>query len=140
MPTLWMAIKEWLNISSNKNVFSSNNSINFVASEDLEYLKSSCTFYNNFEIGAFSLFRDKSYLEFFEYLDKEGGFYYERWGDAPVHTYWILGKLNKNQIHFFSDIPYSHQHGSNYRLDESDNEKCNVFIDGCNSKWIDFSI
>ncbi|PKK79083.1 hypothetical protein RhiirC2_860813 [Rhizophagus irregularis] len=34
-------------------------------------------------------------------LDKAGGFLYERWGDAPVHTIALALFLEKNQIHFF---------------------------------------
>ena len=45
-----------------------------------------CHFWSNFEIGNLNFFRNESYETFFQYLDHTGGFYYERWGDAPVHT------------------------------------------------------
>lgn len=41
---------------------------------------------------------------FFNHLESEGGFYYERWGDAPVHSIAANLFLNKDEIHFFDDI------------------------------------
>ncbi|KAF0483981.1 glycosyltransferase family 15 protein [Gigaspora margarita] len=40
--------------------------------------------------------------------DQAGGFYYERWGDAPVHSIALAMFLEKSQIHFFNDIAYMH--------------------------------
>jgi alpha 1,2-mannosyltransferase len=37
-----------------------------------------------------------------------GGFFYERWGDAPVHSLGVGLFLNKSEVHFFSDIGYYH--------------------------------
>lgn len=34
--------------------------------------------------GDLRFFRSQPYIDYFNYLDKAGGFYYERWGDAPV--------------------------------------------------------
>jgi hypothetical protein len=48
-------------------------------------------------------------MEFFEHLDKAGGFYYERWGDAPVHSIGAALFARKDQIHFFDDIGYRHE-------------------------------
>ena len=48
-------------------------------------------------------------MDFFEYLDKAGGFYYERWGDAPVHSIGAALFSKKDQIKFFDDIGYRHE-------------------------------
>jgi alpha 1,2-mannosyltransferase len=48
-------------------------------------------------------------MDYFEYLDKAGGFYYERWGDAPVHSIAAALFARKDQIHFFQDIGYRHE-------------------------------
>jgi hypothetical protein len=48
-------------------------------------------------------------MDFFEYLDQQGGFYYERWGDAPVHSIGAALFAKKDQIHFFDDIGYRHE-------------------------------
>ena len=62
--------------------------------------------WSNFEIGDLNLWRSKAYLDYFEHLDKAGGFFYERWGDAPVHSIAAALFLPKAQIHFFNDIAY----------------------------------
>ena len=41
---------------------------------------------SNFEIARIDFFTSPQYQEFFNYLDHLGGFFYERWGDAPVHS------------------------------------------------------
>jgi len=41
-------------------------------------------------------------------LDKDGGFFYERWGDAPVHSIAAGLLLPKEEIHFFEDFGYWH--------------------------------
>lgn len=43
------------------------------------------------------------YQAFFDYLDKQGGFFYERWGDAPVHSFGIGMALRKDQVMQFKD-------------------------------------
>lgn len=53
-------------------------------------------------------FRSKTYSDYFEHLDRTGGFFYERWGDAPVHSIAASFFLPKSQIHFFHDIGYRH--------------------------------
>lgn len=67
-----------------------------------------CHFWSNFEIGSLNFWRDPRYLRYFDHLDKTGGFFYERWGDASVHTLGLLGLANKSQIHHFSDMGYYH--------------------------------
>lgn len=47
-------------------------------------------------------------MSYFEHLDKAGGFYYERWGDAPVHSIALSLLLPKDQIHYFDDLGYFH--------------------------------
>lgn len=37
-----------------------------------------CHFWSNFEIADMDWFRSKEYRDFFDYLDRDGGFYYER--------------------------------------------------------------
>ena len=41
-------------------------------------------------------------------LDQDGGFFYERWGDAPVHSIAAGLMLTRDEIHFFNDIAYYH--------------------------------
>lgn len=63
--------------------------------------------------------------QFFNYLDASGGFFYERWGDAPVSVSRVFAKrpaerfsrrhsiaatlfLPADQLHQFDDIGYRH--------------------------------
>jgi alpha 1,2-mannosyltransferase len=52
--------------------------------------------------------RGEAYQAYFNYLDEKGGFYYERWGDAPVHSIAAALFTAKHQIHFFDEIGYEH--------------------------------
>ncbi|KAK9462370.1 nucleotide-diphospho-sugar transferase [Lipomyces oligophaga] len=67
-----------------------------------------CHFWSNFEIASLNFFRSKEYEEFFEFLDRSGGFWHERWGDAPVHSLAAGVFLAPEQVHYFRDIGYRH--------------------------------
>jgi mannosyltransferase len=67
-----------------------------------------CHFWSNFEIARLDFFRSKQYNDYFETLDRSGGFWTERWGDAPVHSLAAGLFLEPEQIHYFRDIGYRH--------------------------------
>ncbi|KAH6618632.1 glycolipid 2-alpha-mannosyltransferase [Boeremia exigua] len=67
-----------------------------------------CHFWSNFEIADMDFFRSQQYRDMFRFLDEEGGFYYERWGDAPVHSLAAAMLLRPEQVHHFSDFGYRH--------------------------------
>ena len=67
-----------------------------------------CHFWTNFEIARTDLFNSQLYEKYFDHLDKSGGFYRERWGDAPVHSLALGMMLNKEDVHYFRDIGYKH--------------------------------
>lgn len=61
---------------------------------------STCHFWSNFEIADLDFWRSEKYQKYFDHLDQSGGFFYERWGDAPVHSV-ALGRFADNsQIHW----------------------------------------
>ncbi|KAK2759558.1 hypothetical protein FQN54_003037 [Arachnomyces sp. PD_36] len=68
-----------------------------------------CHYWNNFEIADLDFFRSKEYRDFFDYLDRTGGFYYERWGDASIHSLAAALFLKPQEIHHFEDFGYSHE-------------------------------
>lgn len=68
-----------------------------------------CQFFSNFEIGNLRFFRAEANEKYFEYLDKQGGFYYERFGDAPIHTLSVAMFAGKRRSWFFRDIGYQHE-------------------------------
>ena len=47
---------------------------------------STCHFWSNFEVADMNFWRSQAYEDYFNHLDRAGGFFYERWGDAPVHS------------------------------------------------------
>lgn len=73
---------------------------------DGEY--NNCQFFSNFEIGSLNFWRGEANEAYFNWLDKAGGFFYERFGDAPVHTLSIAMFVPKSEIWFFRDIGYQH--------------------------------
>ncbi|OMJ29084.1 putative mannosyltransferase KTR3 [Smittium culicis] len=67
-----------------------------------------CHFWSNFEIASLDFYRSKQYQDYFDYLDSTGNFFYERWGDAPIHSLAVGLFLNYSQVHYFRDIGYRH--------------------------------
>ncbi|KAI0636864.1 glycosyltransferase family 15 protein [Trametes polyzona] len=105
IPTLWDAVKEF--IEENPDAVSPDNAMSFI-SDDGGKSYNNCHFWSNFEIGDLDFWRGEAYSKFFDFLDKKGGFYYERWGDAPVHSIGAALFAKKDQIHFFNEIGYRH--------------------------------
>jgi len=83
IPTLWDAVKEFM--KEHPDLMPKDNALGFV-SDDGGETYNKCHFWSNFEIGDLNFWRGEAYTKFFEFLDSKGGFYYERWGDAPVHS------------------------------------------------------
>lgn len=67
-----------------------------------------CHFWSNFEIARLDWFRSKQYNDFFEMMDRSGGFWMERWGDAPIHSLAAGALLAPKDIHYFRDFGYRH--------------------------------
>lgn len=82
-----------------------------------------CHFWSNFEVANMNFWRSDAYRKYFDYLDKNGGFFYERWGDAPVHSIAAALFLPRDKIHYFPDIGYYHPPYNNCPLDKAIFEK-----------------
>ena len=67
---------------------------------------STCHFWSNFEIADMEFWRSKPYEDYFEHLDRAGGFFYERWGDAPVHSIALGLMEDKSKIHWYASRLY----------------------------------
>ncbi|TFK38580.1 glycosyltransferase family 15 protein [Crucibulum laeve] len=105
IPTLWGHVKDFM--LQHPEYVARDNSMGFL-SEDGGENYNLCHFWSNFEIADMDFWRGTAYTKFFEYLDSQGGFYYERWGDAPVHSIAAALLLPKDKIHFFKEIGYFH--------------------------------
>lgn len=115
IPTLWDTTREF--IKAHPEYLPENNMLDFV-SDDGGYTYNMCHFWSNFEVGSLKFWRSEAYTKYFEYLDKSGGFFYERWGDAPVHSIAAALFLERDQIHFFGDIGYYHVPFHNCPIDK----------------------
>ncbi|KAI0062269.1 glycosyl transferase [Artomyces pyxidatus] len=103
--SLWDTVKEFMKESPH--LLPDNNLMSFI-SDDWGNTYNYCHFWSNFEIADMDFWRGEAYTKFFNFLDQKGGFYYERWGDAPVHSIAASLFLRKDEIHFFGDIGYRH--------------------------------
>lgn len=92
--------------------------------DDKEESYNGCHFWTNFEIASLDLWRSNDYLKLFNYLDQSGGFFYERWGDAPVHSIAASMMLRKDEIHFFNDIGYRHTSYTHCPAEPQYRDKC----------------
>ncbi|GAA93410.1 hypothetical protein E5Q_00051 [Mixia osmundae IAM 14324] len=110
IPTLWTTTQDFFR--EHPDYLAPDNSAHFIvdtASKSiLEQDYNNCHFWSNFEIADARFYRSKEYSDYFDYLDKTGNFFYERWGDAPVHSIAAALLLPKQRIHHFNDIAYYH--------------------------------
>ncbi len=120
IPTLWDETKNFINEydHTKKNSNSSERSFKIIEDDSKNLMKfisdddgktyNGCHFWSNFEVADLDFWRSQTYTEYFNYLDKTGGFFYERWGDAPIHTIAASLLLKKSEIQMFNDFGYFH--------------------------------
>ncbi|EGV66243.1 hypothetical protein CANTEDRAFT_112796 [Yamadazyma tenuis ATCC 10573] len=105
IPTLWEHTKNF--IKEHSEYLAPNNLMDFISNDNGETYNL-CHFWSNFEVADLNFWRSDAYRAYFDYLDKTGGFFYERWGDAPIHSIAAALFLNKDEIHYFDDVGYNH--------------------------------
>ena len=93
---LWDAANEYINVASVKTEFYNKWPRNNM-------------YYNNFEISRLSLWLSGDYQRFINYIDRLGGIYYHRWGDAPIKSIAVAMFVPRRRTHHFNDIGYHHQ-------------------------------
>lgn len=101
IPTLWESTKNFM--KDHPEHIHKDNAMEFL-SDDGGDTYNKCHFWSNFEVGNLDFWRSPAYRDFFNKLDQDGGFFYERWGDAPVHSIAAGLLLSKDELHFFNDI------------------------------------
>ncbi|KAL7340176.1 nucleotide-diphospho-sugar transferase [Rhodotorula toruloides] len=108
--TLWDATREFARL--HPDYIHPENTIRFLVDDEKKGLQDGdwnlCHFWSNFEIGSLKFWRSQPYEDYFKFLDGKGGFFYERWGDAPVHSFAAALFLPQSAIHNFYDISYRH--------------------------------
>ncbi|KAJ7292879.1 glycosyltransferase family 15 protein [Mycena rebaudengoi] len=105
IPTLWANVKEF--IAKYPHFVAEDNAMAYL-SDDGGKTYNLCHFWSNFEIADMDFWRGEAYQTFFDFLESKGGFYYERWGDAPVHSIAVALFAPRHKLHFFKDIGYRH--------------------------------
>jgi alpha 1,2-mannosyltransferase len=105
VPTLWNSTLQF--VAQHPEYVHHNNLLDFVYDRGNDRYNL-CHFWSNFEIADMEFWRGRAYQEYFNYLDQCGGFYYERWGDAPIHSLAVSLFVDKSELHYFDDIGYSH--------------------------------
>lgn len=116
VPTLWNAVEEYIDLHPELDLENSSydfltdvsfiGRFNPIVDSNSDY--NLCHFWSNFEVGDLNFFRSQQYVDFFNFLDKKGGFYYERWGDAPVHSIAVSLLLNRDEVIHFDELGYYH--------------------------------
>ncbi|KAI5362962.1 putative glycosyl transferase, family 15, nucleotide-diphospho-sugar transferase [Septoria linicola] len=144
IPTLWDSVKKFM--QQHPEHIETDNAMEWL-SDDGGNTYNHCHFWSNFEIGNLNWLRSPAYIDYFTSLDKDGGFFYERWGDAPVHSIAAALMLKKEEIHFFNDIAYYHVPFTHCPTSEQDridlkchcNPKDNFDWNGysCTKRWYD---
>jgi len=110
MPSLWPETQKFL--AAHPDYLSENNMLEWLTDNKLrpDHTKqangySTCHFWSNFEIGDLDFFRSQKYEDYFNHLDRAGGFFYERWGDAPVHSIALGLFEDASKIHWYVRPP-----------------------------------
>ncbi|WEJ94765.1 putative mannosyltransferase ktr4 [Yamadazyma tenuis] len=155
LTTLWPETLKYLNEDDNFKYVNENGAFQWLLENQQNPKKnantggySTCHFWSNFEIGDMDFFRGEAYNKWFQHLDQSGGFYYERWGDAPVHSMGLALFADKSKIHWFRDIGYFHDPYLNCpNSDSTKNCKIGTFSrwkhlndQNCMGSWIDYSM
>lgn len=106
-----------------------------------------CHYWSNYEVGNLNFFRGEEYNLYFEALDRTGNFFYERWGDAPVHSMAVSYLLPPEKIQYFDNTGYYHGKIGNCPRDKDyfvkNNCKCNRRLEfswrrwSCVPRWFD---
>ena len=78
------------------------------------FIEDGMMFYTNFELGKVSWFLTSEYMRFYNELDKTGGFYTKRWGDAPIKYLGV--NLLMEPEHIIPVQGFTYQHGAVYTV------------------------
>jgi len=80
----------------------------FISGNNLFNNGSFLYYFNNFEVSSLSLWRSCQYQKYIDYIDRQGGTYYLRWGDSPIKSLAVCLLVPESKVHTFTDIAYYH--------------------------------
>ncbi|KAJ1659125.1 hypothetical protein IWQ61_001752 [Dispira simplex] len=119
--SFWEVVQEYL--KAHPTALEPRNTMDWVT-DDGGQTYNLCHFWTNFEVVNLGFLRSSLYEEFFQHMDKSGGIFYERWGDAPIRSVAMTMFLRKEQVHWFDDIGYVHSAFQNCPSDPTVQMRC----------------
>ena len=72
------------------------------------WMSRSQMYWNNFEVSDLNVWRSPEYRDYIDYIDRQGGMYYHRWGDATIKTIAVTLLISRDRTYHFKDIAYKH--------------------------------
>ncbi|CCD25116.1 putative mannosyltransferase NDAI_0E02990 [Naumovozyma dairenensis CBS 421] len=116
LPGLWDEVKKFKD--ENKKLIHDKNFMRFVSDDDGNSFNQ-CSFWSNFEVANLNFFRSSAFNKFFESLDNNGGFFYERWATDPLHTIAVSLLVSRDTfVIFFLDFGFYSEPYENCPLDD----------------------
>jgi hypothetical protein len=95
--------------------------------KEFQKWKEGLVIYNNFELSRVSIWKTQLWRDYLGSIESSGGIYLKRWGDAPIHTIYVLLGVPLSRIHAFVDIAYRHDPFANQSASGLPKPKTNPF-------------
>ncbi|VDB83018.1 unnamed protein product [Peniophora sp. CBMAI 1063] len=108
--TLWESVKSFMN--ERPDLLAEGNMLSFLTPDGATY--DACSYWSENELADLDFYRGSAYTAFFDRLDRDGGFYYDRWADSAIHSLGAQLLLPKENTHFFADFGFRTE-ALNYR-------------------------
>jgi len=64
--------------------------------------------FNNFFVTDVKFWISPEVEKFLSFIDRSGGIYSHRWGDADMHTATVSMFMNKSSVYQFNEFAYKH--------------------------------
>lgn len=115
MPSIWNLTEKFN--ETNSDYGETSNLMHFGYTDNGEKYRT-CHFLPVLEMGNLNLWKSPAYSRYFDFLDHEGGIFYERWSDAVIRTLAVTSLIPKDRIHFFPEIGFSYNSLENCPIDD----------------------
>ena len=73
-----------------------------------QWPKNAARYFNNFEVSDLRVWMSPQYRDYFNFVDRLGGIYYHKWGDAAIKTIAVTLFIPRDRTHLFKGIAYFH--------------------------------
>jgi len=120
--------------------------LRFLLDEE-SYTWSTCSFYTSFEISKFDVWRSEEYQKWWDWVEKRGGIFYERWSSAAIQSVGLgLSTVKKAEVAFLKGVGFSTEGVTRCAADEAWVQErcgeCRASVDwkpsSCLAAWIGY--